>query len=347
MSIFKRQSTIVPEPTHQDPIPISSQAPWMEIAKKELGQTEISGSKNNPRIIEYHKATSLQASDDETAWCSAFANWVMLKSSIKGTDSAAALSWQNWGMKLDKPQYGCIVVFDHGGGHGHVTFFDSFNGSNLRCLGGNQSNAVKYSVYSTNEVVAYRWPKDAPLNVPIDPKPVDYAAHLGEKGWFSEYDSYIKEHLSIELLSSSIASIWGSEPVGEAKKDALCRVFRAMAVAESNLDPLCRYIESGISDPDMITHEQNVSEGLFQLSQQDAILYQCEFDWTHDKALAVKDPSKTILNPIKNLDCVMKIMTKLIRKYSPSFEISGAKYFSTLRRGRTGFDNFKNALKIA
>lgn len=45
------------------------------IATTQVGVNEISGNKHNPKIVEYHQACTLQASDDETAWCSAFVNW--------------------------------------------------------------------------------------------------------------------------------------------------------------------------------------------------------------------------------------------------------------------------------
>ena len=65
---------------------------WIEIVKKELGQKEVRGGENT-RIIEYHKTTTLQATEDEVSWCSAFVNWVMMKAKCHRTHSAAARSW--------------------------------------------------------------------------------------------------------------------------------------------------------------------------------------------------------------------------------------------------------------
>lgn len=157
MGMFKK-GTVTPSA----PNPVSSNdAPWMKIAIGELGQTEIVGSRDNPRIVEYHQYTSLHASDDETAWCSSFANYCMAKAGITGTKSAAALSWKTWGKPVAKSdlRYGDVIVFDHGGGHGHVTFFHHDAGDGLiTCLGGNQSNAVRYSNYSLSKVAAIRRP---------------------------------------------------------------------------------------------------------------------------------------------------------------------------------------------
>jgi uncharacterized protein (TIGR02594 family) len=134
---------------------------WLEIAKKEMGQKEISGSKDNPKIIEYHSMTSLKASDDETPWCSSFVNWVMYKAGYNGTANAMARSWLRWGQSLSRPRLGCIVVFWRGSptsSSGHVGFWLGENSGKVRVLGGNQSNMVCESTYSLDQVLGYRWP---------------------------------------------------------------------------------------------------------------------------------------------------------------------------------------------
>lgn len=158
MGIFKKNNK--PDLEHKpDPAPVESDAPWMKIAESEIGVKEVPGPGNNSRILEYHKETSLRASADSVAWCAAFANWCLHKAGFKGTNSAAALSFRSYGVPLDKPKYGCIVVFDHGDGHGHVTFFDrELDGTYISCLGGNQSDSVRYSTYRKSSVAAYRWP---------------------------------------------------------------------------------------------------------------------------------------------------------------------------------------------
>lgn len=151
MSIFKKRSI---EPAHSEP----SNAYWMKYVLAEIGQKEVPGPGNNPRILEYHMKTNLLASEDLTPWCSAFANWVMWRAEVPGTNSALALSWLNWGKSLDAPIYGCIVVFNHGGGHGHVTFFENEKDGFLGCIGGNQQDSVKLSYYNKVELAGYRWP---------------------------------------------------------------------------------------------------------------------------------------------------------------------------------------------
>ena len=128
----------------------------MEIALGEMGQAEISGSKDNDRIVEYFDAVSYRATDDETPWCAAFANWVLMTAGIARTESAAALSFAKWGVKTTKPKYGDIVVFDHGGGRGHVGFYMGTDGKTVSVLGGNQNDEVNVTKYKLERVAHYR-----------------------------------------------------------------------------------------------------------------------------------------------------------------------------------------------
>lgn len=135
--------------------------PWLRIAFLELGVKGFPGSGSNPRIVEYHRSTTLPASlseIDETPWCSSFVNWCMERAGYEGTDSAWARSWASWGVALKAPRRGCIAVYTRPGG-GHVAFFlETLEGS-VRILGGNQSDAVTItSPDRTHTLLGYRWP---------------------------------------------------------------------------------------------------------------------------------------------------------------------------------------------
>lgn len=142
---------------------------WLKIARREIGQREVVGSSHNMRIIEYlQSCEKLDASaqkKDETAWCSAFVNWVMEQSGIQGTDSAWALDWRGWGNAKNTPKLGAIAVFSRDAG-GHVGFLIEDKGTKIRLLGGNQSNSVKISTYPKDGTLGgmrykfkgYRWP---------------------------------------------------------------------------------------------------------------------------------------------------------------------------------------------
>jgi uncharacterized protein (TIGR02594 family) len=137
--------------------------PWFDIAMKELGITEIAGSGDNPRIVEYLRSTSLggsMASNDETPWCSAFVNFCVEQAGFAGTDSASARSWLNWGRKTDTPVTGCIVVFERGAPpSGHVAFYVSESADQVNVLGGNQGNKVSFAHYPKTRLLGYRVPK--------------------------------------------------------------------------------------------------------------------------------------------------------------------------------------------
>ncbi len=138
---------------------------WMEIARAELGTKQVAGARSNPRILEYLRSTTLgrwAASRDETAWCSAFANWTMSRAGIEGTGSAMARSWMGWGVELEVPMAGCIVVLSRGRPpKGHVGFFvKRTTTGKVQLLGGNQGDKVSLASYPASRVLGYRWPAD-------------------------------------------------------------------------------------------------------------------------------------------------------------------------------------------
>ena len=136
--------------------------PWMQIVEREynLNTNEISGSEDNPNIVKYHQATTLKATDDETPWCSSFANYCIQECGLgyKGTQSAQAISWLDYGKSV-MGRYGAITVFDNGDGTGHVTFFlYADDEDNIYCIGGNQNNQIQISKYVLDNVADFRWP---------------------------------------------------------------------------------------------------------------------------------------------------------------------------------------------
>ncbi|WP_371877594.1 TIGR02594 family protein [Geomonas paludis] len=132
----------------------------MAVAMKEIGQKELRGVQDNPRILLYHATTSLHATTDEIAWCSAFVNWCLKQVGIHGTNSAAASSWLHWG-KISVPMPGAVtVVKSTTTGENHVAFFISEGQSHYTLLGGNQSHQVRLSNFPKRSyvVLGHRWP---------------------------------------------------------------------------------------------------------------------------------------------------------------------------------------------
>lgn len=137
-------------------------AKWMPIAQGYMGEKEISGSKHNPKIIEWFDMVGHGwVKDDETAWCAAFVGAVLEEAGYKGTGSLAARSYLKWGKKVEKPSYGDIVVFWRGsknGWQGHVAFYVKETANYVYVLGGNQSNSVNIARYPKSRVLGYRKP---------------------------------------------------------------------------------------------------------------------------------------------------------------------------------------------
>lgn len=133
---------------------------WLEIAEGEIGQKEIAGDADNPSIVKYHSFTTLHATDDETPWCSAFANYCIIAAGLEGTRLANARSWLKWGKPLNKPEIGCIVVLKRGNSPtaGHVGFCVGETATHIKLLGGNQADQVKVSQFPKSDVLGYRWP---------------------------------------------------------------------------------------------------------------------------------------------------------------------------------------------
>lgn len=137
---------------------------WYELAEKEIGVKEKLGEQDHPRILEYLKETTLSKKyiKDSTAWCAAFVSAMLEWSKIPSTRSAWARSYLKWGIKLDKPMIGCIVVLWRSfkdSPNGHVGFYVGEDETHIKILGGNQSDQVKISRYPKERLLAYRWPK--------------------------------------------------------------------------------------------------------------------------------------------------------------------------------------------
>lgn len=134
--------------------------PWLKTAEGEIGIKEAPGNADNPRVLEYHAATSLGAGDDAVAWCSAFVNWCMKQNNISRTNSASARSWLNWGVRLAEPRKGCVTILKRGNSpvQGHVAFYVGDGAGSIRLLGGNQQDQVKVSAFPKSMLLGYRWP---------------------------------------------------------------------------------------------------------------------------------------------------------------------------------------------
>lgn len=97
-----------------------------------------------------------------TEWCAAFVNAVLGVSGEQGTDSLLARSFLDWGVSVDSPEKGDVVIFPRGRSswQGHVGFFvEEFERDGIRyyvILGGNQENKVSYDVFRADKALGIR-----------------------------------------------------------------------------------------------------------------------------------------------------------------------------------------------
>ena len=142
-------------------------APWMAHALKEwdMGVRAFRGSAHNDRVVGYFDAVlNTTPEDDEEAWCSAFANWVMMQAGFDGSWKSTARSWRRWGEAVprSKPRFGAITVITRPGGkswQGHVGFYVASHHGKLVLLGGNQrGHKVSLRAYDRSRLLDFRWP---------------------------------------------------------------------------------------------------------------------------------------------------------------------------------------------
>ena len=97
-------------------------------------------------------------------------------------------------------------------------------------------------------------------------------------------------------------------------------LLAAMTKYESGFNPASRMVETTMPN-DPVTGAPTSSEGLLQLSYSDEANYKpkvptgvCDFDYSKDKAFAVTDLRRTILDPKTNITCAVGILNYQISR---------------------------------
>ena len=134
----------------------------INIALSQYGVTEIVGKQHNPTVLNYFKEIGHKwVTTDETAWCSAFANWVALKANVVRSNKLNARSWLQVGIPIDIPQLNDVVVLwreRKSSWKGHVGFFIGYSEDqkHIYILGGNQNNQVNIKKYPAYRLLGFR-----------------------------------------------------------------------------------------------------------------------------------------------------------------------------------------------
>lgn len=133
----------------------------INIALSQFGIREISGAVDNPEVLKYFNDLGFDgtALKDETAWCAAYTNWVLLKAGVVGSGKLNARSLLTVGTNTEKPEQGDIVVLWRKSAEdwrGHTGFFVRETKSWVYVLSGNQGNRVSIKAYPKSRVLEYR-----------------------------------------------------------------------------------------------------------------------------------------------------------------------------------------------
>lgn len=137
------------------PTPASNQVsgtPWMDWMNKLVGkvETDLAFSKYMSQFWKLCGLDYTSIAGNAHAWCALTIEAAFNSCGIKGSGSAAAVSYEKWGFPCGWI-YGAVIPMRHVGGGHHVTFFvkwaDEAN-KIATCLGGNQGDALKLSNFN-------------------------------------------------------------------------------------------------------------------------------------------------------------------------------------------------------
>lgn len=141
------------------------------VAQRFIGLKEGAGVTNNAMVLAMLQLDSTWVEDDQTAWCSAFVNFICHVLGLPRSRSLAARSWLLVGRSIAltdaEPNFD-VVVLARGGGKqpgpdvlhapGHVGFFaarDDAKGT-VTLLGGNQGDAVNLTPFPKARILGVR-----------------------------------------------------------------------------------------------------------------------------------------------------------------------------------------------
>lgn len=145
-------------------------APWLDLARREIGVREVAGPGSNPRILGYFRDAALpHFQDDAISWCAAFVGAMLRRTGLPNTGSGMARSYLGWGFPSPL-RVGAIAVFPRNDNpaQGHVGFIVAIRGNKIDILGGNQSNMVCVQTRDVSELLpnGVRWPYPAAIEAP-------------------------------------------------------------------------------------------------------------------------------------------------------------------------------------
>lgn len=142
---------------------------WLEAGLKLIGTKEGPGAADNKAIIDWAKEEggdiAKSYTHDEIPWCALFANHILTRVGLKGTETLWALDFAGkWpSIRLDGPAVGAFApMLRNGGGHIICIVGKDQNG-NVMGLGGNQADQVSVVPFPLSRLnKGFWWPNSAP-----------------------------------------------------------------------------------------------------------------------------------------------------------------------------------------
>ncbi len=132
----------------------------IEAAKAYLGVRENNSEEAKVLSAFFKESAGIDLDPAKTAWCAAFVDSILNASGSDGTGKLNARSYLDWGVAVDQPKQGDIVVLSRGdpnGWEGHVGFYMGTNpDGTIKILGGNQGDEVSEDDFDADRVLGYR-----------------------------------------------------------------------------------------------------------------------------------------------------------------------------------------------
>ena len=176
---------------------------WLNQALEYEGLMEIKGAEDHPKIVEWLTDCGVPNATDEIPWCAAFVNGVLKEAGVKGTGSATASSFVDWGEPAEE-EVGAIAVF-----RTHVAFVAHVH-PELKIIGGNQSDGVQLQpARYYGEPICFRWPTE------------DIETEVVPKGWSEEPPEDIEMQPGAILQPGQLSIDAMRKIVGAAEKRIL------------------------------------------------------------------------------------------------------------------------------
>ncbi len=141
-----------------------------DLAQRFVGLKEAKGPTSNPLVLAMLQLDNAWVQDDETAWCSAFVNYICWLLRLPRSKKLNARSWLSVGTPISTLESASVgydvVALSRGVGvqpgpgtldaPGHVGFYSGHDGKYVYLLGGNQGDAVSVAQFDRSRILGIR-----------------------------------------------------------------------------------------------------------------------------------------------------------------------------------------------